>query len=200
MPPALPKMPLMRASFMQSNVAELGQLGNDAEARVRDAVGEEALEIVSNAARTAWLPLQHNVDLVRHVTAVVGERRRDDWFRSSMHRSLRTPLLEPLRKAAFRVFGVSPGALFRAMPSGWNAVYRNVGSVKHRAMPNAASVTLSALPALLFEAPGYIEGLCGTFGALLDVAETAGTVELISLSKRRRSAAFEIRWGRALAV
>ena len=190
----------MRASVIQGNLADLDRLGADTVADIRSGISPRILEAVERANRVAWLPLAHDIDLSANVARVIGQARRVEWSQTSMLRSLRTPLLEPLWKAAFRVFGMSPGALFHAVPSGWKAVYRNVGTVVHTARPGVARLVISDVPEVLLEARSYLEGMCGTFTALLDIAETPGTVELLDVDSRRRTLEYEARWGRGLST
>lgn len=187
----------MRASVIQGNLTDLQRLDPEPLQDILGGVSPKIVEAIERASRLAWLPLQHDVELSMSVARVLGDQGCVDWARTSMLLSLRTPLLEPLWKAAFRVFGMSPGALFRAAPSGWKAVYRNVGGVEHQARPNAAVLALFDLPGLLLEDSTYLRCMCGTFSALLNIAETPGTVELRNLDVRRRRAEFEARWGRS---
>ena len=188
----------MRASVIQGNLADLGRLGPLVVEEVRNTLDARVIESIERAGRIAWLPLQHDLDLAAAVDKVVGRSERVQWARTSMLRSLRTPLLEPLWRAAFRVFGMSPGALFRAVPPGWAAVYRNVGSVEHVPRPCAAKLIVSRLPEVLLADLGYLEGLCGTFTALLDLASVAGTVEVAHIRARQRTIEYSARWGEAL--
>lgn len=193
-------IPLMRASVIQGNLADLDRLGAETVEEIRSGMSPRVLEAVERASRVAWLPLAHDLELSANAARVIGQVRRVEWSRTSMLRSLRTPLLEPLWKAAFRVFGISPGALFHAVPSGWKAVYRNVGTVAHVARPGTARLAVSDVPDILLDARGYLEGMCGTFSALLDIAETPGTVELVDVDPRRHRVEYEARWGRGLAT
>lgn len=190
----------MRASVIQGNLADLDRLGSETVSEIRGGISPRVLEAVERANKLAWLPLAHDIDLSSNVARVVGQPRRVEWSQTSMLRSLRTPLLEPLWKAAFRVFGMSPGALFHAVPSGWKAVYRNVGTVAHTARPGTARLVISDVPDLLLDAHSYLEGMSGTFTALLDIAETPGTVELCEIDTRRRRVEYEARWGRGLTT
>jgi len=188
----------MRASVIQGNLVDLERLGPRVEDEIHRVLDVRIVRSIERAGRIAWLPLQHDLDLAAAVDKVVGRSERVEWARTSMLRSLRTPLLEPLWRAAFRVFGMSPGALFRAIPPGWSAVYRNVGSVKHISRPCAAKLILSQLPEVLFADLGYLEGMCGTFTALLEIASVPGTVEVARIDARRRTIEYAARWGDAL--
>lgn len=190
----------MRASVIQGNLADLDRLGAETVQEIRDGISPRVLDAIERASRLAWLPLAHDIELSSNVARVIGQTRRVEWSRTSMVRSLRTPLLEPLWRAAFRVFGMSPGALFHAVPSGWKAVYRNVGTVVHTARPGTARLQISDVPDVLLDARNYLDGMCGTFTALLDIAETPGTVELRQLDTRRHHVEYEARWGQGLST
>ncbi len=188
----------MRASVIHGNLAAVERLGPEASGEIRDGVEPRVLEAIEQANKSAWLPLEHDVELSRNVQRVIGPQRRVDWARASMLLALRTSLLEPLWKAAFRVFGVSPGALFRAVPPGWKAVYRNVGGAEHQSKPSAAVLVFSGVPDVLLDNEDYLRGMCGTFSALLDIAEASGTVEILNIDSRARLVEYEARWGPAL--
>ncbi len=188
----------MRASVIQGNLLDLERLGPLVLQEIRGQLDLRVVQSIERAGRIAWLPLQHDLDLAAAVDKVVGRNERVEWARTSMLRSLRTPLLEPLWRAAFRVFGMSPGALFRAVPPGWGAVYRNVGSVEHVSRPCAAKLIISQLPEVLLADLGYLEGMCGTFTALLEIAGVPGTVEVAHIDARQRTIEYSARWGDAL--
>ncbi len=188
----------MRASVIQGNLADLQRLGPKVVDEVHGQLDLRVVQSIERAGRISWLPLQLDLELAAAVDNVVGRSERVEWARTSMLRSLRTPLLEPLWRAAFRVFGMSPGALYRAVPPGWGAVYRNVGSVAHTSRPCAAKLVISRLPEVLLADLGYLEGMCGTFTALLEIANVPGTVEVVHVDARRRSIEYAARWGDAL--
>lgn len=186
--------------MIQGNLAEAERLGPEVGAEIRAGISPRIVEAVERASKLAWLPLRHDIELSANVAQVMGQAQRVEWARASMLRSLRTPLLEPLWKAAFRVFGMSPGALFRAVPSGWKAVCRNVGAVTHTPRPGAAHLVISCAPDVLLDADDYLGGMCGTFSALLDIAEIPGTVDLQDIDSRRGRVVYEARWGRGLST
>lgn len=188
----------MRASVIQGNLVDLERLGPLVVQQVRDQLDPGVVLSIERASRIAWLPLQHDLALSAAVEQVVGRGEHVEWARTSMLRSLRTPLLEPLWRAAFRVFGMSPGALFRAVPSGWGPVYRNVGSVEHISRRSAATLVVSDLPDVLLADLSYLEGMCGTFTALLKIANVPGTVELSDIRPRQQTIEYAARWGEAL--
>ncbi len=183
---------------MHGNVADLEQFGPETSERIRQNLPAGVLRDIENARRLAWLPLEHDLRLSSAVSGVVGRQRHHDWARSSMGRSLQSPLLQPLWQGAFRLFGMSPGALFRAVPSGWQAVYRDVGSPSLLAEPDQARLTITEITDALVASPAYLEALCGTFAALLDTARTPGVVEVVDFDPKARRIEYVARWGKAL--
>ncbi len=184
----------MRASVIQGNLSDLRRLPDDLASEVRAAISPGVIEDVESANRIAWLPLEHDLEISDAVERVAGSVRRREWARSSMLLSMRGPLLEPMWRAALRVFGVSPGALFHVVPTGWAAVYRDVGTVKHRPSTDSAYITISDLTDVLVHNEPYLQGICGTFQALLDASRVPGSVKVESFDKRRSVVTYKASW------
>lgn len=184
----------MRASVIQGNLSDLRRLPDGLESQVRAAISKGVIDDVESATRIAWLPLEHDLEISDAVERVAGTVRRREWARTSMLLSMRGPLLEPMWRAALRVFGVSPGALFRVVPTGWAAVYRDVGRVTHEPGTDTAYITVSELPDVLVHNEAYLHGICGTFQALLDASRVPGTVEMESFDKRRSTVKYKANW------
>lgn len=189
-----PQDPAIRAGVLQGNLVAFGSLGRTAQVEILGAVDPQILAAIKRASRIAWLPIHYDLHLTDIVVAAVGEAGLNEWARAAMLQSLETPLLQPLARAAFRLFGVSPGALLRAVPSGWKATFRNMGTVVYTSRTNAGQLRITGVPEPLMEDLTYMNAMCGNFMALLDVAGVDGSANVTHVDERERSITYVVDW------
>ncbi len=188
----------MRASVVKGNVEALERFGPEVAAQIRGFVRPGILEDIANASRIAWLPLEHDIALTTAVDRIVGRRKLLDWARSSISQAVDSPLLRPVFQAAFRLFGMSPGALLRVAPSAWQAVYRDVGKVRHRGGPESAYIEIVELAEALVADRCYLEAMGESFASVFDAVRAPGTVEIDDFDAKERRIVYLARWGSAV--
>lgn len=187
------RAPAVRARAVQDALAQLDGFKRGATEAARRMVPEESLQVIDGSRATDWIPLEHD----RHVPAAIVETLgadADPYFRSVLTRQLDAPLLRSTWTATQRLLGLSPAALFYAVPLGWPVIYRDFGSIRiqpHKA--RSAGLRMSQVAPGVFEYPAYLASFKGFFGGFLDVCKRDGEVEL-SARPDERTVDITVRW------
>lgn len=172
------RAPAVRARAVQDALGQLDLFEAGATEAARRLVPEPSLRIIDTSRATDWIPIEHD----RHVPTAIVETlgpRADAYFRSVLTRQLDAPLLRSTWTATQRLLGLSPAALFYAVPLGWPIIYRDFGSIRilpHKA--HAAGLRLTKVAPGVFEHRAYLRSFKGFFGAFLDVCNREGKVEV----------------------
>lgn len=172
------RAPAVRARAVQDALGQLDGFEAGATEAARRMVPEASLQVIDASRATDWIPIEHD----HHVPAAIVETlgpRADAYFRSVLTRQLEAPLLRSTWTATQRLLGLSPAALFYAVPLGWPVVYRDFGSIRilpHKA--RAAGLRMSRVAPGVFEHRAYLRSFQGFFGGFLDVCKCDGEVEL----------------------
>ena len=138
----------------------------------------ESLALIDASRATDWIPAAHDWHVPAAIVETLGPRA-DAYFRSVLTRQLEAPLLRSTWTATQRLLGISPAALFYAVPLGWPVIYRDFGSIRilpHKA--HAAGLRMTQVAPDVFEHPAYLTSFKGFFGGFLDVCKRDGEVEL----------------------
>lgn len=179
---------LIKASYFAGNVAALAALGPDvsAEARRRLPTTIAALE---SASRADWLSVEHDIALSRVVAELAGVEGVHVVNRHSFTQALHAPVLRPLFASAVSLFGLTPRAILRVMPSGWGAGMKDAGTVHvtfdddgHGAQVEHRDFIVDAI---------WHEGLVGVLLGACDVTEHTGTA---TMSMTPAGARYRLRW------
>ena len=178
----------MRASHLLSNVGALGSLGAQAAAQIREQAATPIAEI-ERSIRTAWLPLQLDIELTDAIEAAVGRERMRDLAREAIAVSAEGPLLGPFVRALHAV-GLSPHAAFRVAPKAWKGVYRYCGELEvERTGEREVTITQREAPAEILESDSYAHGIAAAFEGVVLIAggrEPRASMERVAVHRRIR--------------
>ncbi|HTN53509.1 MAG TPA: hypothetical protein VML50_13965 [Anaeromyxobacter sp.] len=173
-------MPEIRAAQLKEDLLALSELGSELASRVLADLAPATLRRIVLATRVDWLPAELNVELAHVGERVLGEDGLRTWGRASVLRSMGTSLLQPILEGAVRLFGLSPPAIFRTVPSAYRAAYRNCGEmVVTGGEPDARIVTLQGLPAPLQD-HAFLVAIEGALEGVFDTCRVEGAVRLVS--------------------
>ena len=172
------RAPAVRARAVQDALAHLDPFEPGATQAARRLVPPQSLRLIDTSRAMDWIPSAHDWHVPAAIVETLGARA-DAYFRSVLTRQLETSLLRSTWTATQRLLGISPAALFYAVPLGWPIIYRDFGSIRirpHKA--RAAGLRLSHVAPDVFEHPAYLTSFKGFFGGFLDVCKRDGEVEL----------------------
>lgn len=169
--------PLMRASYLQSNVESLGRLGARTEADIRRRA-VRAVEEIERALRTAWLPLQLDIELTDAIEQLAGRDATRELARHAIAVSAEGPLLRPFLRA-LKAVGLTPHAGFKVAPKAWRSVYRFCGELEvERDDDRAVTLTQHDAPEAILYSEAYQVGIAGALeGVVLLTGGAAPSVE-----------------------
>jgi len=159
---------------------------------VLSALPPEVREGLSSAAPAAWIPAAWDAALARALCGVIGPAGARRVARLAMAESMSGTLLGGLASAALRLFGASPGDLYRWAGRAWAHLCRDSGTMRLESRAEGqAVVVLSGLPGEL-AVPEYLDAIAAGLEAILDVCEVRGDVEV---GPAPDGARFVARWG-----
>lgn len=155
---------LMRASHMRSNLVALGQLSRAHERDVRAQV-PEAVKAINASVRTAWLPIELDVELSEAVERVCGQQGFLHWCREAIYETTRGPLLGPILTGLQRL-GLGPRHALRRLPAGWNMIYRGCGTLHLlEESDEYARIEVESVPSSMHGV--YAQGIGAAFEAII---------------------------------
>lgn len=150
----------MRAAHVRENLKTLDAFSDELASEVRARLRPELVEVIENAPRSAWLPLQHDIELSAKVAEVGGYEMCMQWCRSSLEATAQTPLLRGFFSAGLRLFGANPGHLLRLVQRGYPTIYRDAGSMTCEPLrDDAVRIRGHDLPRMLLDDKLYLEGI-----------------------------------------
>lgn len=158
---------------------------------------EEALRSVSAASGLDWLPVAINLQVTQAIYDGLGGAEADRFFRAHTVASLDGPILQTLVTTAVRMFGLDPVSFARWVPRAWHMLFRGVGEWQvEELQPEATSavLTLARLPRACAEHATWIRSVSHSLGALYDLAQVQGIVEVPLLAQDATQVAFRLRW------
>lgn len=173
-----PRAPAVRARAVQDALGQLDVFESGATEAARRLIPPKSLQLIDASSATDWIPTAHDWHVPAAIVEVLGARA-DAYFRSVLTRQLEASLLRSTWSATQRLLGISPAALFYAVPLGWPIIYRDFCSIRiHPHQARAAALRMSQVAPDVFEHPAYLTSFKGFFGGFLDVCKREGEVEL----------------------
>jgi hypothetical protein len=186
--------PVVRARHLKTTLAAADRLPEAG--AIRAAFPAGAAAEVAASSGFDWLPIGHDLALVRAIHGALGPAGHDAFSRGVIRESFGGPLLRAIVAAAQRTF---PGALVawvHWIPKAWALVFRGCGAWEVELVaPRAVDLRLVALPAAVFADPVWPGSVASSLSAVLDLAGASGTVRLVGLDEGRSAARYEMRWG-----
>jgi len=169
--------PAVRAAHLKEDLAALRALGPQAAAAVRARLSPASLAAIDEALRTTFLPLALNLEMAEAVFAEAGEQGARAWGTESLIASL-DGFFKPLFLGITRFVSPSPSALYRVLPHGWGATYRNGGELRvERPAEDRARIVGLGLPEAM-HTRAFLTAVCGTLGAAFRISSFTGEVVL----------------------
>jgi len=171
-----PPMPEVRAAQLKEELAALADMSSEAATCVLAEVSPLTLRRIVLATRVDWLPAELNVELVHAGQRVLGDERLRRWGRAAARHSMSSSFFGPILQGVIGVFGLSPAAIFRAVPAAYRAAYRGCGEmVVSGDGERVRHVLLRDLPPVLQDRSFFL-ALAGSLEGVFDACELEGKV------------------------
>jgi hypothetical protein len=188
--------PSVRARHLKSVLAIVDALPGGA--AVRAALPARLLEDVDRATGFDWLPLEHDVTLVRVSAELLPAEQFERLWRGVVVDGSEGPLLGLLMRTAVRMFGRDPAEFARWVPKCWQLVFRDVGVWTACTVGDgAATLRLQGLPAACRD-PVFLRSVACSLGAIPVLSGRSGGARVVDACAERGAASFEVSWDAAL--
>jgi hypothetical protein len=187
-------MTAVRGGAVHDTFAFLDKFEQGARAKVLARTPEVSRELLLNASRTSWVPVEHDHFLVDGIVEVLGVARAVQYWRAATTHLIERPILKSFVSGMINLFGDDPGRVIGLLPKGWPLVYRDVAELSYTRPEQGMGTVLFdhvALPVRLY--PNYFHSWHGTCLGVADLARAGGGVEF-SVARDRSSAVARFRW------
>lgn len=184
--------PSVRARHLQNALAVADALpGGQA---LRAALPSQVVEDVERATGFDWLPLEHDLAIVRTSAEVLPAEEFERLWRGIVLEGVEGPLLGLLMRTAVRVFGDEPLGFARWVPKAWAIIFRNAGAWRIDAPEESAvSLRLAGLPPPCRD-PLFARSVACSLGAVPMIAGRRGGARVVDVSDGGAAVRFELHW------
>ncbi len=182
----------VRAYHVRTALQILAEADPALHARVRHRLGPEALALVEDSARLAWIPGLVDVTFWRALHDAQGGAGVVRVARALGVRHVHTGQLSRLLQGVVQLFGLTPSGLVRWIPRGFSDVHRGVGELRVAELSEgSARLVLDDLHPCLAGEP-WLLAVAGSFELALEVCGMDGEGSLEESGPGR--AAFRLDW------
>lgn len=180
---------------MQLFAAHVGRLPEGDREQVTASVDPSVWNDIASASALTWLPFDANLVCTHAVAACLGPERTDEFFRTLLLSTFRTPLLQGLVDAVVRKLGRDPGASLFWVARGFDLMFEDCGAwrVVERA-PNRAALQVVGLPFAVANDHLWIQSVASALRALGDIAHLDGTTTIREIDPKAGRVVFLITW------
>ena len=188
--------PLVRARFCQEWLALIGIEEEPYRSRFFARVTDEMRGQIDGASRVAWLPLSIHVTLADIQLETFGVVRAHDYYRRAFASSVNGPILAPLVLTGARLLGLTPGSFVRWASRGYDAAYRNAGSLTGEVLERGrARLVFQDLPPMCTASDAWVMSTQGSTYGLYDMLHLEGVVRFDSRERAKGTIVLELEWG-----
>ncbi len=185
--------PSVRARHLKQTLAAVDR--TPARAAVRAALDPATVRAIEASHGFDWLPIGHDVALVRAIHGALGPEGHDAFSRATILEAFDGPLLGPLVRVAIAVKGPDLAGWVRWIPKAWALMYRDCGGWSvDRTAPDGADLSLAGMPPICFDDPVWPGSVASSLSALLARAGVAGETRLVGRDPDVRRARYAFRW------
>lgn len=194
-PPPAPRVPCVRARYMQTFASHVDALPRADRDVIRASVLAETWQAIESASLLGWLPMTTNLECTRAVAQRLGPEGTHRFFRTLLLDTFNTPLLRGLVQSVLRVAVQDPGLYLPWISKGFELMFRDVGrwTVAERG-PGSAILEVRGLPAECQDDPVWLTSVASALCALLDLTELDGNITVRSADNDAGAVTFRARW------
>jgi hypothetical protein len=167
--------------------------------RVQVAVREKAasaLSTVDQASRVDWIPLGVQLEILSALHEEIGARDYDAFCTAHFASTVEQPLVKSVFEGTLRVFGLSPGAVYKMFGKSWSMISSGCGvvSIEGDLSGSGTVIHVRELPIAEPEIDLFVRGFRATFQGPIEVVKKRGNVELRSFDRAAREATYLATW------
>jgi hypothetical protein len=180
---------------MQTFVAHLDRLPEADRSAIRALVADETWRDIEQAGTFSWLPIDINLVCTRAVAQCLGPKRTDEFFRTLLLATFKTPLLQKLVDAVVRMLGSDPSVSLAWVSKGFQIMYKDSGSWRVTEQePGNALLAVEGLPHQAITDRVWHESVASALGALFVIARVTGVTTIWKVDAPSGTVVFRLRW------
>lgn len=186
--------PMVRASWAKTLVSAAKRADvPDREAALR-AVSTEARDRVRDAGKLGFIEAEVMMELLISIEAGFGDATQQVWT-DAMKLAIETPLLRPLKRGAFSIFGHDPAKLVKMTPHVWSLLTRRCGTCTYSALvDDGARLSFEELAPPLRTSPVFVAGIAGAGRAMVELCGRTCTHTMDTDALAESRAHIEFHW------
>ncbi len=186
----------MRARMMQLTLKAIDALPAAQREAIDARIPSEVRRSIEEASRLGWLDYTLQRELNTATLSVLGEESFEAFWLETSTQMAASGALAGLAQGAMRVLGVSPLALYKMFPRGWNHTSRNMGSPEVEFGDDEHSVTIRfvELPPILALSRAWAISNRASVRVMLRLTGRDGAVEMDDSRKEEGIIVFKIVW------
>jgi hypothetical protein len=187
--------PTVRARHLQDWLALVAREPAPYNQRFRERLPVEIVTEIESVGAGTWLPAGHHVAMADALRDAFGRAREHDYYRRAFGESLRLPVLGPLFQVGLRLFGLTPATCLRWASKGWDASFRNSGTLVGEVLePGRGRIVYAGLPNVCTDSDAWVESAQSTVYGVFDVTRTKGVVRLDLRGRAEGGMVVEVEW------
>jgi hypothetical protein len=187
--------PLVRAGHLQEWVENLRREEDPWRAAFFSVLPADIEQHIERSARLDWLPARYHVLFADLMADTFGPARSHDYYRRAFARALRGPFFAPIVRTGVRLLGLTPASFVRWCARGWEASYKNCGSLHGEVLgPLHGRVVWSQLPPLCTASDAWLDSAQGSAYGIYDLVEVTGVVRLDKSGRASGSLRLDMEW------
>jgi hypothetical protein len=162
---------------------------------LREALPARLIAEVERATGFDWLPVEHDVTIVRASASVLPPEEFERLWRGVVLEGIEGPLLGLLMRTAVRMFGHDPAEFARWVPKGWAMIFRDVGVWTACTVTGGTAVLrVQGLPPPCRD-PVFARSVACSLGAIPVLSGRSGGARVVDVSAEHGTVSFEVSWG-----
>jgi len=165
---------------------------------LRDAILRDAgdVETAREAFQFGWIPFRLQVGILDSMRRQMTPEQWKASQRQLMLGYLDKPMLRGLFDTAVRMLGMSVATLSKWAPRGYDALFKNAGSLRFEVghEPCEVALILEDFPPELFASGSFADALQAAFEVIFTLVKTEGRVQVSELDLKLGHARYTLRW------
>lgn len=187
--------PAVRAKILQHWLAFAEGYDATSAARLAPLLSARKRATIRDTASLAWLPMALDIEAVDAVAEAMGPKRFSAFARAFFLEIMPRPPLSALFDLGTKLMGLSPESFLKWWSKGWDAVYRDCGTV--RCVFDGSSrgrLVFENMPRMCLASEAFVElQVCAAYG-IYTLAGTSGVVRVGALDPKAGTLELVLEW------
>lgn len=162
--------PQMMISLAAERMPLLGE-------QVRASLPPDTLDLLSVAAPSMWIPIEHDIRAVEAVCRQVGQVTHDSLLQERARREMGSPLFKSFVGTVLRLFGDSAATVVKQIGNGWPQVFQDAGTYEVLGIvDDSATAVLRGVPPACLASSVWVKGVPVALETLFELVNATATI------------------------